>query len=156
MVAIRATVDAMELVGLPDFGPDDSAQIVDGEDDPWATGQLSIEWRTKTAHLGLMDRGRLIGHAGWVPTRVSRAAGQVVEVLGLGGVIVRRDHRGNGAGAELDSGAMTRMAELGGSLGMLFCRPERLAFYERLGWIRITGTVTADQPAGPITVPLCA
>jgi GNAT superfamily N-acetyltransferase len=156
MVAIRATFDAMELIDLPEFGPDQVAQIVDGEPDPWTTGHLSIEWRPKTAHLGLTDRGRLIGHAGWVPVQLHGENGQVLEVLGLGGVIVHRDHRGHGAGAQLVSGATTSMAAVGGVIGMLFCRTERLAFYDRLGWIRIGATVTADQPAGPVTVPLHA
>jgi hypothetical protein len=51
---------------------------------------------------------------------------------------------------------MDRMAERGVALGMLFCRPVRLAFYQRLGWRLIEARVTADQPEGPVTMPLLA
>jgi len=144
----------VELIDLPDFGPDDYALIVDGETDPFATEALGIEWREKTGHVGLTEAGRLIGHAAWVPVRVQTTTGQSVEVLGLGGVILHRDYRGNGAGRQVVSGAMTRMAALGGSIGMLFCLPERLRFYEGLGWYSIDRAVTADQPAGSIRMPM--
>jgi GNAT superfamily N-acetyltransferase len=146
----------VDVVDLPEFGADDLAEIVDGESDPWETQHLAIEWRVKTVHVGLMDRGRLIGHAGWVPAEARGRNGEVVSVAGLGGVIIHRDHRGNGAGVELVSGAMRSMAGGGAPLGLLFCRPERLAFYQRLGWIPLDGVVTADQPSGPIAVPMPA
>jgi GNAT superfamily N-acetyltransferase len=143
----------VELVDLPDFGPDDVALVVDGEVDPYATAHLPIEWRQKSSHVGLVDEGHLIATAGWVPARVRTGSGPV-DVLGLGGVMVHRQRRGHGVGAVLVAGTMRRMAESGGALGMLFCRPVRLAFYQRLGWHRIDAEVTADQPGGPVIMPL--
>jgi predicted N-acetyltransferase YhbS len=80
--------------------------------------------------------------------------GTSVEVVGLGSVLVHRKHRGAGVGRQLVSGAMTRMLELDRPLGILFCRPPRVSFYESLGWHRVDGTVTVEQPAGPMVMPL--
>lgn len=149
-----ATLGFVQLVDMPQFGPDDYAEIVDGEPDPFGTDGLGIEWRGKTSHVGLREEGRLVGHAGWVPAKVESMSGATFEVLGLGGVMVHRDRRGNGVGHRLVLGTMDRMRELGDSVAMLFCRDQRLPFYERLGWLPIHGTVTADQTNGMITVPL--
>jgi GNAT superfamily N-acetyltransferase len=144
----------MELIDLPDFGPDDYQQIVGDEPDPYGTDQLGISWRDKSDHLGLMDGGQLIGHAGWVAVDIRAASGATFEVLGLGGVIVHRDRRGTGVGRQLVTGAMARMQERALSAGMLFCRTERLSFYRRLGWLPIEAEVTVGQPGGMIVMPL--
>jgi predicted N-acetyltransferase YhbS len=144
----------MRLIDLPDFGLHDEAQIVDGEADPYGTDHLGIVWREKSGHVGLTEGDRLIGHAAWVPIQVQGTTGQIVDVLGLGGVMVHRDFRGKGAGRQVVLGAMKRMVELGGPIGMLFCRSQRLSFYERIGWFQIDTAVTADQPTGTITMPL--
>ncbi len=150
---VPTTVPAVELVDLASFGPADYAGIVDGETDPFETEHLAIVWRDKTGHVGLTDEGRLVAHAGWVDAQVHTTTGPLM-VSGLGGVIVNKDRRGHGVGALLVSGAMERMAGAGPSIGMLFCLPERLAFYQRLGWSPVAVSVTADQPSGPITVPM--
>jgi predicted N-acetyltransferase YhbS len=144
----------VELIDLPDFGPDDFAKIVDGESDPFATEDLGIVWRDKTGHVGLTDAGRVIGHAGWVPVRVETATGETLDVLGLGGVILHRDYRGAATGRQVVLGAMARMTDRGGSIGLLFCLPERLRFYQGMGWFPVEGAVTADQPNSTITMPL--
>jgi GNAT superfamily N-acetyltransferase len=144
----------VDLIDLPEFGPDDYAQIVDGEPDPFGTDQLGISWREKSAHLGLAHDGRLIAHAAWVRTRARTTTGTPVGVVGLGSVLVHRKHRGAGVGRQLVSGAMTRMGELDTPVGMLFCRTPRVPFYESLGWHPVDATVTVDQPAGPVVMPL--
>jgi predicted N-acetyltransferase YhbS len=144
----------MELIDLPDFGPDDFAKIVDGETDPFATADLDVTWKAKTGHVGLTDAGRVIGHAGWVPVRVETATGETIDVLGLGGVILHRDYRGSAAGRQVVLGAMSRMAEQGGSIGLLFCLPQRVRFYRDMGWFPVDHTVTADQSTGTITMPM--
>ena len=143
----------MELTDLPDFGPDDFALIEDGEVDPYGTDHLGITWREKTGHVGLMESGRLIAHAGWVPVR-TRVAVEAVEAVGLGSVLVHRDHRGQGIGGQLVAGAMARMGALGSPIGLLFCRTQRVPFYRRLGWEVLPHGATADQPSGRVTMPL--
>jgi aminoglycoside 2'-N-acetyltransferase I len=143
----------VELIDLPDFGPDDFAKIVDGETDPFATEDLGIVWRDKTGHVGLTDAGRVIGHAGWVPVRV-KTTREAIDVLGLGGVILHRDYRGAAAGRQVVLGAMSRMADVGPSIGLLFCLPQRVRFYRDMGWFPVDRAVTADQSTGTITMPM--
>lgn len=144
----------VDLVDLPDFGPDHYAAVVDGEVDPFGTDHLGIEWRPKTGHVGLRRQGRLVGCAGWVPVDVAMS-NRTVEAVGLGGVLVHRRFRGSGVGGPLVSGAMDRMGGLGPTLGLLFCRPQRVRFYQSLGWQVVEHTVTADQPVGlPVVMPL--
>ncbi len=151
---LPTTLPRVELIDLPEFGPDDFDLVTGGEPDPFGTDHLGIEWLDKSDHLGLMDGGRLIGHAGWVASTVRTADGWEGAVLGLGGVMMHPDYRGHGVGAQLVEGAMARMRSGGPRLGILFCRPERLAFYGRLGWIPVTSEVTVDQPTGTIVMPL--
>jgi predicted N-acetyltransferase YhbS len=144
----------VEVVELNTFGPDEYGQIVDGEKDPYGTDHLGMDWREKSGHVALVEEGRIIAHAGWVPADIGAATGERFQVVGLGGVMVHRDHRGDGLGQQLVAAAMERMARLGLSVGMLFCRTERVPFYERLGWYPRDQRVTADQPSGPVEVPL--
>jgi len=143
----------VELVDLADFGPGEYELIEDGEVDPYGTDPLGIAWGEKSGHIGMMEAGRLIAHAGWVPVQ-ARAAGGAVDAVGLGGVMVHRDHRGRGVGGELVTGAMVRMGGLGRPIGLLFCRTQRVPFYQRLGWHVFGHGVTADQPSGRVTMPL--
>ncbi len=144
----------MELSDLSDFSPDDIAAIEDGETDPYGTDFLGIAWREKSGYLGLKEAGRLIARAGWVAVQIRSAAGEPAQAVGLGGVLVNRYYRGRGLGGQLVLGAMTRMRELNRPLGLLFCAPERESFYERLGWHVVPHAVTADQPSGPVVMPL--
>lgn len=144
----------MEVIELSDFGPDRYDQIVDGEVDPYGTDHLGMEWKEKSGHVALVEEGRAIAHAGWVLTDLRAATGDQFQIVGLGGVMVHRDRRGNGLGHQLVAAAMERMGKLGLSVGMLFCRTQRVPFYESLGWHPLTVQVTADQPSGPVVMPL--
>ena len=144
----------VEVIDLPDFGPDDYAAVVDGETDPFTTAHLPIEWERKTGHVGVCRHGTVIGCAGWVATQ-AQVAGRTIDGVGLGGVIVHRQYRGTGVGGPLVAGAMARMAELERPLGLLFCLPQRVRFYESLGWQVVDHAVTVDQPSGPpVLMPL--
>jgi GNAT superfamily N-acetyltransferase len=147
-------IPVMELVDLPDFGPDEYDEIVDGEEDPFGTEHLGIEWCPKDCHVGLEDDGRLVAHAGWLTTDARMANGELIEVLGLGGVMLHRRYRGSGVGRLVVTGAMDRMRRQSAVIAMLFCRPERLRFYGDLGWFPITEPVTVGQPGGSIVMPL--
>ncbi len=144
----------MEIIELGDFGPDQYDQIVDGEPDPYGTDHLAIDWKDKTGHVALVEEGWVLAHAGWVPADVRVETGGTLPVVGLGGVMVHRDHRGRGLGHRLVAAAMERMGRLERPVGLLFCRPVRIPFYDRLGWHPLTSQVTADQSAGPIVMPL--
>ncbi len=151
---VSVTFGNVEVVDLPDFGPDEYAQIVDGERDPFGTEHLGIEWGPKSDHVGLVEDGHLIGHAGWVVSELREAAAGTIEVLGLGGVLVHRQYRGHGVGRVVVEAATERMQRQGRMMAMLFCRPERLRFYADLGWQEIAGVVRVGQPGGAIVMPL--
>lgn len=151
-----STLAVVQLVDLPYVGPGDLAQIVDGEVDPYGTEHWAILWRDKSGFVGLKEDGRVIAQADWVSAEVRGADGALVEVVGLGGVLVHREYRGSGIGRQVVLGAMAKMRELNRPIAMLFCRPERVRFYESIGWFRIPSTVTADQPAGSIVMPCVA
>ncbi|HEV3282384.1 MAG TPA: GNAT family N-acetyltransferase [Acidimicrobiales bacterium] len=144
----------MKVIELTHFGPDEYGQIVDGEQDPYGTDHLGMDWREKSGHVALVEEGRIIAHAGWVPADIGAASGEQLQVVGLGGVMVHRAHRGNGLGHQLVAAAMERMGRLGPPVGMLFCRTERVPFYQSLGWHPMEDRVTADQPSGRVEVPL--
>ena len=102
----------------------------------------------------MRHEGTLIACAGWVPTQ-AEVAGRTIEGVGLGGVIVHRHYRGSGVGGPLVAGAMARMGALGPPLGLLFCLPQRVRFYESLGWQVVDHAVTVDQRSGPpVPMPL--
>lgn len=144
----------MELIDLPDFSPADYRQIVGDEPDPFGTDQLGISWGPKSDHVGLLDDGRLVAHAGWVPVDMRTESGVAFGVLGLGSVLVHRDRRGRGLGRQLVAGTTEKMRGRGASMAMLFCRTERLPFYRRLGWLPIDADVTVGQPDGTLVMPL--
>jgi predicted N-acetyltransferase YhbS len=148
------TLGDVEVIELTDFGPEEYGQIVDGEVDPYGTDHLGMDWREKSSHVALVEKGRIIAHAGWVPAHLRATSGKRVQVVGLGGVMVHRDHRGGGLGHRLVAAATERMGRLGPPVGMLFCRTQRVPFYESLGWHPTKQRVTADQPGGPVVVPL--
>ncbi len=148
------TVGAVEVIELSDFGPDRYEQIIDGETDPYGTDYLGMDWKEKSGHVALVEEGRTIAHAGWVPADLRAATGDQLRIVGLGGVMVHRDRRGNGLGHLLVAAAMERMAKLGPTVGMLFCRDQRVPFYKSLGWHPLEVRVTADQPSGPAVMPL--
>ncbi len=152
-----ARVDYLGLVEvreLTNVGPDEYEQIVDGEKDPYGTDHLGMDWKEKTGHVALIQEGRIIAHAGWVPADLRVASGERLRIVGLGGVMVHRQHRGMGLGHQLVAVAMDRMGQLGVPIGMLFCRAQRVPFYESLGWHPTGENVTADQPGGAVEMPL--
>ncbi len=147
-------MSTVEIVEQPDFGADEYVRLVDGEPDPYGTDHLDIEWGPKTGHVVAVEGDRLLAHAGWVAVEAEGGGGEPVRAVGLGGVLVHRDHRGGGLGARVVAAAMERMTALGPPLGLLFCREVRIPFYRRLGWIPLEGEVTADQQTGRIVVPI--
>lgn len=145
---------AVEVIELDEMTPAAYEGLVDGEDDPWDTGALEVEWAPKTGHVGLVDDGALIGHAGWIVTTTVDGSGAERPVVGLGGVLLHRDRRGRGLGRVLVEGAMARMRTCGPPDGLLFCLPARARFYADMGWQPVDGAVTCEQPSGVITMPL--
>jgi predicted N-acetyltransferase YhbS len=118
-----------------------------GEEHPF--GVDGLQWRRKGGFLALRVDDRLVASASWVIVDVE-AGGQPLQVVGLGGVIVGRPHRGKGYARAILEPWLERAATLGPAFATLFCSHENEALYARFGFTAVGEPVTADQPGGPV------
>ena len=145
----------MELIEFGTLSAERYAELVGNEHDPWDAGDLKFEWRPKEWHVGVLDEdGRLVAAAGLVVVTARFGDREPIEVVGLGGVIVAARHRGEGLGAMVISEAVRRAGDLGPSIGILFCRPDRAELYRRYGFTEVPGPVLVEQPAGELEIPM--
>jgi predicted N-acetyltransferase YhbS len=121
--------------------PDDFwATLTDGEEDPFEVGDDLTKWRRKELHSVLYEDGRAIAHVGLTLAEVEIGA-ERFDVVGVGGVLVNRDHRGQGKLRPLFEAALAR--DLGPDRAMLFTLAKNAPVYERFGFARITAPVVA-------------
>jgi predicted N-acetyltransferase YhbS len=141
-----------------EFGPLSAArraELEGDEIDPFEVSGLRLQFRPKDRHVALEDEhGRLIAAAGMVVAHVEADAGRF-PVVGFGGVIVNAQHRGRGLARRVMEAALARARELGPDFAMLFCLPDRVGLYQRLGFTEIAGEVRVKQHVGyaPMPVP---
>ncbi len=93
-------------------------------------------------------------HVGLVRQTVE-VSGASFEVAGVGGVLARSGERGHGYGRvamEAAEAFVSREWKIG--LMLLFCREPLRPWYDALGWRRVLGATWAEQPNGPIVLPL--
>jgi predicted N-acetyltransferase YhbS len=121
-----------------------------GETHPFGVDEL--RWRKKEHFLALQVDGRLVSTASWAIVDVE-VGPEAFQVVGLGGVLVARPHRGKGYARSVLEPWLERAATLGPSRAALFCAPHNVGLYERFGFAAIRGGCVADQPSGPITMP---
>ena len=133
----------MELVELAGMTPEGRAELAAGEANPFGINDLS--WRESDRYLALRDDGKLVAAAGLVVATVE-AGTHAFDVVGVGGVIVARPHRGTGLMRSVMDAAMARAEQIGPRFAMLFCSFANARRYARFGFREIAGTVTADQP----------
>jgi GNAT superfamily N-acetyltransferase len=145
----------MQALELDGFGSEDWNALIDGERHPWGGTGEALAWQDKERHVGIHgEAGRLVAAGGLALARVEIGRSQEIEVVGVGGVIVHRALRGRGLATMLLDRLLAVAATMGPDRAMLFCRPELLSFYERLGFREIAGPVRAAQPAGDIEMPM--
>jgi predicted N-acetyltransferase YhbS len=130
-------------------------QLEGDERDPWDAGRVPpMEWRPKDQHVGLRDeRGRLVANAGLLVVEVE-VAGRRFPVVGLGGVIVNRAHRGEGLSLQVLDAALAKAATLGPDFVLLFCHDDRMGLYRRLGFDEVRAEVLVASSAGQVTMPM--
>ena len=114
--------------------------IKDGEEDPFEIGDDTTEWRSKEFHTVLYEDGRVIAHVGLTLADVEIGE-ERFQVTGVGGVMVTRSRRGQGALRQVFEAALAR--DLGPDRAMLFCLPKNVPLYERFGFIGIGAPVVA-------------
>jgi predicted N-acetyltransferase YhbS len=147
---------ALELVEMGNISEHDWNGLIDGEHQPWGAEGAALQWREKDRYVGLRAAdGRLLAVAGTVVVGVE-VGGHAFPVVGLGGLIVTRSERGAGLMSRLVGPLLALAAQLGPERGMLFCRPELVAVYERLQFHLIADPVWADGPRGRIEMPMSA
>jgi GNAT superfamily N-acetyltransferase len=128
--------------------------IIAGEEDPFELSGLTFEWRTKTHHTIQRDAdGRPIAHVGLLLADVE-AGGEAFAVVGVGGVIVNRFHRGQGLLRALLDAALAR--DLGPERALLWCTAKNAARYAHLGFEEIGAPVLVQQSTGELELPLPA
>lgn len=106
-----------------------------------------IEWRVM-----LWLGGELVSHVA-VIRRTVVAAGQPVDVGGIGYVGTVKERRTGGLASQTMRRAQDLLAELAVDFGLLVTSQRTAPFYEKLGWSIVPGPTTFDQPTGPMTWP---
>ena len=137
----------MEIVDLGPLTDEGRAQLEGDEFDPFDGAGMTLQYRPKDRHVALRDDDGLVASAGLTATEVE-VAGWRFAVVGLGGVIVHADHRGHGLARRIVEEALSRAQATGLAFVILFCHPDRVGLYERLGFATITSPVSVQQPHG--------
>lgn len=146
----------MRLVELDPVTDADWEEVIAGERDPFGALGNSLRWREKSRNLGLRDGdGKLVALAGLVLVDL-RAGGTPLQAAGIGGVIVTGAARGRGLARVLIERLLEIAPELGPERAMLFCLPANVGLYAKFGFRPIEAAVTAQQPAGPVVMPMPA
>jgi predicted GNAT family N-acyltransferase len=147
----------VEAIELDAVGSEQWDAVIDGEPTPWGAAGADLSWARKTRHVGVLgEDGRPLALAGVVIARIRAGEHDPFDVVGIGGVIVTRSHRGEGLSTPLLEGVMRLAHRLGPERAMLFCRDALTGLYAGHGFRSIDAPVSADQAEGRITVPMRA
>ena len=139
------TDGALRIAELGPLREDQWAELIDGESDPFDSDP-ALTFRPKERHVALVDHdGAMVACAGLTCAAMTVGA-EHIEVVGIGGVIVRADRRGGGLARRLMEAALRRAAALGPPFALLFCRSDRAGLYRRAGFEAVSGAVVVDQP----------
>ena len=146
--------ERVELIEFGQLTARGRRELEGDERDPWDAGEVPLFFRPKERHVGIRDdQGRLIAAAGMVTAEVE-VAGKRLAVVGLGGVIVNAAYRGRGLAREVVSAAVARAGQSGSEFMLLFCHADRAGLYRKLGFTEVGATVSVEQPAGDVEMPM--
>ena len=119
--------------------PPNVLAMLPGSTFSWVSPQWSIfVWNVKelVARVGLVVRDIV-------------ANGVTKRIGGIGGVMTHPNKQGQGLASRAMGAAAERFAkDLNVSYALLFCRPQLVEFYKRLGWKPFMGEVFVQQPQG--------
>ncbi|MEU5212467.1 GNAT family N-acetyltransferase [Streptomyces sp. NPDC020742] len=143
----------VEVTRLSRYSKTEQDEILGAGPDPFGVAGTGLTWLPKEEHFGIRRDGRLVAHAGLLPLPLS-IGGTPTQVVGLGGVAVAPDQRGQGLARHVVAAALEHARTLGPRYALLFCRPPLIALYQRLGWHTVDSPVEVEQPSGPVEMPL--
>ena len=130
----------------------DWVALTERDGDPFGHAAEKLEWRAKERHVCLRDPDGALVAAGGAAIVTVVVADTSFEVVGLGGLIVRRELRGHGVMTRV-ADAIARVAErMGPEHAMLFSQDHLLGVYRGRGYRAIEAPVSVDQPAGRIVM----
>jgi GNAT superfamily N-acetyltransferase len=116
-------------------------------------GKIPFQWAEPNWYVLALSDSTLIGRVGIVERKVS-VNGYFLRIAGITGVITAVDWRGLGVGTDMLNNATEFIHnQLKISYCLLLCRSEVAPFYAQLGWKRIDGPTTFDQPSGKRVFP---
>jgi GNAT superfamily N-acetyltransferase len=141
------------VVRLQQYGEAELREIFGDDTDPFGVASTGLTWLPKEVHFGIRRHGRLLAHTGLLQAPIS-VGEHTTGVVGFGAVAVAPDWRGQGLARLVVTVALEHARTMGPRHGLLFCRPPLVALYERLGWRTLPEEVRAEQPEGPVTMPL--
>lgn len=139
---------------LPGYTKAEQDEILGEGADPFGVAETGLTWLPKEEHFGVRLGGRLVAHAGLrrLPVAIDLVE---TEVVGVGGVAVAPDVRGQGLARFVLAAALEHARTMGPGHALLFCRPPLQALYQRLGWHALDQDVLVEQPEGRlVTMPL--
>ncbi|WP_330335578.1 GNAT family N-acetyltransferase (plasmid) [Streptomyces sp. NBC_00536] len=141
------------VVRLERYAEAELREILGDGGDPFGVADVGLSWLAKEVHFGVRLDGRLVAHAGLLrlPVVVGGVRG---EVVGVGGVAVAADVRGQGLARRVVAAALEHAGTLGPRHGLLFCREALVPLYERLGWRVVGEDVHVEQGDGTVLMPL--
>lgn len=139
---------------LPRYTKTEQDEILGNGDDPFGVGETGLTWLPKEEHFGIRLGDRLVAHTGLL--RLPMAIGDAkTEVVGVGGVAVAPDMRGQGLARLVVAAALDHARTMGPQHALLFCRPPLVQLYQRLGWHLLDQEVLVEQPGSRlVTMPL--
>jgi predicted GNAT family N-acyltransferase len=147
----------VDVVELGPLSVADWIGLVGREPAPFGARSAGLTWRGKDRHVGIRDpEGRLAAVGGAARVTVAVLDGEPFDVVGLGGLIIRRDVRGLGLMPVLMD-ALARIADgMGPDRAMIFCDEPLTELYGRRGYVAIDDEVYVDQPDGRVAMPMTA
>ena len=143
--------------GLRRLSPEESLRLWGWGDDIFGTAHLKLAYRPKTGEeirfVFYADTDGPVSHAAALKHR-AHANGQPVLIGGIGGGVTIPAFQKRSYAARVVREATTFLRqEWHADLALLFCVDRLRAYYERLGWKKLTCEVLIDQPAGKVPSP---
>jgi len=145
------SIEIRQKESLNDF---EKQQLFGRSENIFGVTALNLSWRPKDLHFLLYVNSKVVSHIG-VLKHIISVNGQPLIIGGIGGVVTVAEERKKGyAGLLMQYTARFLKHFWGVEVGLLFCLPQMISYYEMLGWHLVEHGVLIDQPTGKMVSPL--